>query len=486
VGERVADFRPSFNGSIRIESRSERLTGDAGALLLREGLERLGFIDWLRRELVDRRKPELIVHPLKELVLTAILLLAQGWRDQDDADLLRDDPAFRLAVSTRRGVAPLLPGPRDNSGRPAVTPDGLASQPTLSRLMVDLAGAENRSTLRRSLVKLAAHRIRSLRPGAHRPRYLTIDVDSLPIEVHGHQSGSAYNGHYHATVYHPLIATLGEHGDIIDAQLREGNAHTADGALEFILPLVKRVERDLCQVASVRIDAGFPSDPLLVGLEDRGTGYVARVRNNRKLDQWAAPLLSRPPGHPPEQPRTWTYEMRYKAKKWSRVRRVVLVVQERAGELYLHHFWLITNWSRSQMPAEVLLETYRQRGTAEGHMGELMDVLAPALSSAPRPKSHYRQEVPTRRYPSADTFAVNEVRLLLNCLAYNTAHVARTVVETETKVGWSLRRIVQQVLRVPARILLHSGYATVVINQATTRVWNFLTTGLQQLQWADP
>ncbi len=208
MGDRVADFRAHFNGSVRIEPRSERLTGDAGALLLRDGLERLGFVDWLRHSLIDRRNPELITHPLSELVLTSVLLLAQGWRDQDDADALRDDPALRLAVSERRGVAPLESAFRDGK-RISPFPDGLASQPTLSRLARDLSGMPNRSTLRRSLVKLAAHRIRSMRPGGHRPRYVTIDVDSLPIEVHGHQAGSAHNGHYHARVYHPLIATLG-------------------------------------------------------------------------------------------------------------------------------------------------------------------------------------------------------------------------------------------------------------------------------------
>jgi hypothetical protein len=37
-----------------------------------------------------------------------------------------------------------------------------------------------------------------------------------------------------------------------------------------------------------------------------------------------------------------------------------------------------------------LLPHYRQRGTAEGHFGELMDAIRPALSSNKRPKSHYR------------------------------------------------------------------------------------------------
>ena len=39
---------------------------------------------------------------------------------------------------------------------------------------------------------------------------------------------------------------------------------------------------------------------------------------------------------------------------------------------------------------EELLAKYRKRGKAEGHMGELMDVLDPALSSSRRPKTHYR------------------------------------------------------------------------------------------------
>ena len=122
----------------------------------------------------------------------------------------------------------------------------------------------------------------------------------------------------------------------------------------------------------------------------------------------------------PAEPRTWLHELSYQAESWSRPRRVVLVVLERENELFLHHFWLITSWTAEQMSDEQLLELYRQRGTAEGHMGELMSVLDPALSSSPRPKGHYRGTVPEKRFPSGDSFAQNEVRLLLNILAYAT------------------------------------------------------------------
>ncbi len=94
---------------------------------------------------------------------------------------------------------------------------------------------------------------------------------------------------------------VAETGDILDARLREGNAHTAEGGLEFILDHVDRVEGALCQVALARIDAGFPDEKLLCGLERRGTPYVARRRNNKVLKRMARPFQAAggpPPGGP--------------------------------------------------------------------------------------------------------------------------------------------------------------------------------------------
>ncbi len=485
MGEDLTLFRAEFNRSLRIESRPERLTSEAGAVFLREVIERLGMSGWLVRRLEDWRDPELITHPLGELLNTSLLLLGQGWRDQDDADVLRNDSVFRLAVSGRRGISPLETREREE-GRPLSknppVPDGLASQPTLSRLVRMLSGDENRRVLRGALLECAARRIRATRDG-HRYRYLTIDIDSLPIEVHGHQPGSEYNGHYHTRIYHPLIASIAETGDLIDAKLREGNVHTAAGGVEFIGELLDQVERKLCQVAAVRMDAGFPEEHLLGSLEERRTPYVARVRNNAVLDRMAEPFLKRPVGRPPAEPRTWTYEMTYQAETWSRERRVVLVVLERADELFLHHFWLITSWAPEQMDGQALLEMYRQRGTAEGHMGELMDVLDPALSSSPRQKSHYRGVQPAQRFPSGDSFAQNEVLLLLNVLAYDIVHATRLMLEAATHEGWSLRRVRERVLRVAARVLVHGRRATLVIAESAAILWQALWPRVAALRW---
>jgi hypothetical protein len=125
---------------------------------------------------------------------------------------------------------------------------------------------------------------------------VTLDIDSLPIEVDGHQPGAEYNGHYGATIFHPLIATAAELGDILDVKLRPGNAHTSEGGLDFILALVKAAREKLCQVAAVRV------------------------------------------GRPPNEARDWTVEMTYKAAGWTNKRRGVLVISERPAEMFLHHF----------------------------------------------------------------------------------------------------------------------------------------------------
>jgi hypothetical protein len=313
---------------------------------------------------------------------------------------------------------------------------------------------------------------------------MTIDVDSIPIDVYGHQPGSEYNAHYHGRIYHPLVALCAETGDILDAKLRPGKVHTAEGGLDFILPLIDEAEKKLCQVASVRIDAGFPEDKLLSALEDRGVGCVARIKNNAVLDKMADPYLVRPPGRPPAEPRVWFHEMSYRAQSWSCERRVVLVVCERPGELFLHYFWLIASWAEEQMDGESLLELYRERGTGEGHLGELKDVLEPALSSSPRPKNHYRGNQPKKRYASCDAFAHNEAILLLNALSYNIVHTVRVLLEKATGRGWSLKRVRERVLKVAARILVHGRYITMVVAEASAKLWQALWKKLSRLKLA--
>ena len=126
-------------------------------------------------------------------------------------------------------------------------------------------------------------------------------------------------------------------------------------------------------------------------------------------------------GAPAGKPRTWVCESSYRAGSWSRSRRVVQVVVERPGELIPRCFWLLTSMPSEEMSGEDLLALYRKRGKAEGHLGELMSVVAPALSSTSRRKSHYRGKEIRKREKGVDAFACNQVRLLLAGFGYQSS-----------------------------------------------------------------
>jgi len=176
-------------------------------------------VAWMTARLKDPRSQVDVTHDLAALIRTGVLLAAQGWRDHDDADALRHDPAFRLAASSSAGLTPLADG------------GGLASQPTLSRFTALMAETGNLKVLRAAVLEMAGRGIRAER-GGKRTRCITLDVDSAPIEVHGHQPKAEWNGHYNARIHHPLITRVAETGNMLDARLRAGNVGTAQRALD--------------------------------------------------------------------------------------------------------------------------------------------------------------------------------------------------------------------------------------------------------------
>jgi hypothetical protein len=85
-------FEPSFNRAIKAQAGNDRLTSDAGAMLLREADHRLGLSDSLAEQLSDPRQPHLIRYSLGELLRERIYSLALGYRAQDDLDRNRSQP----------------------------------------------------------------------------------------------------------------------------------------------------------------------------------------------------------------------------------------------------------------------------------------------------------------------------------------------------------------------------------------------------------
>src|SRR5437762_1058145 len=75
-----------------------RLSSEGGLLALREIESRLGLADRLAACLRDPRAPERVAHRLAEMIRFRMLMIAAGYEDGNDADSLRADPMFKLAL----------------------------------------------------------------------------------------------------------------------------------------------------------------------------------------------------------------------------------------------------------------------------------------------------------------------------------------------------------------------------------------------------
>lgn len=455
MSERIPLFQPMFNRAVRIEARPDQVTSDAGLVLLRELEEKLGITRWLSGSLVDPRDPSRVQHSLPELFRTRLLTMAMGWTNQDDIKRLSSDPALRLAASDARGES-------------AADTTELASQATLSRLMTLLSNPTNLELLNAALPVLAGRSLRERSGG--KPIEVVLDIDSIVLEVHGKQDGSAYNGQYGLNAYHPLVAVLGETGDIVGIWLRPGNVHTASQAVEFMDGIIRRVEAEIGPVRAVRLDAGFPSEPLMEALEARGTPYVARIRKNPSLTElagWATlPMLP-----PPETIRTQFKEMTYQAGSWSRARRLVYVRIDEPGEMFSRDFFLVSSISKDTLAADDLLALYRRRGCAEDAFGQWLGAVSPTLCSTNRKKSTYRGEAPKTEAVPVDPFAVNEANLLLSALASNLLVAFRRLAVAATNTPWRLDRLRNQVLKVGARVIRGARRITLCVASSATGHW---------------
>lgn len=466
MGESQAGlFEPDFNRAVKVLATDERITSDAGLVLLREADHRLGITESLARRLYDPRRDDMIRYQLVELLRERIYALALGYSTQDDSDRLAHDPAMKLAAWNRPGERPL--------------DERLASQPTQSRL-IDILSHDpgNRSVLRVSLLDACERHLRA-EGGDHAARRITIDIDSFPIVVHGRQPGAAYNGHYQDTVYHPLVASYSVAGDydsmhegqrlgngFLHAILRQGQVHTAQGILRFVKEVVQKSKR-LGYCIDLRIDAGYTDGQTLDYLTDEKVRFLGRLKSNAVLERLAAPHLKRPVGRPPQGGYEQVIELgQYQAESWRHAQRVVLVVVDKpdtkTGQLNLlpDSFFLVVGRPAEELDGPDALAHYRRRGTFEDRLGEFQQAIGPRLSHA--------------------DFHENETLLRLSLLAFNLASFLR--IEYEDKAGscMDLGRFQRDVLKAGGRVVKHARRLVLYVAQAVTPFWKQLVECLQR------
>ncbi len=129
------------------------------------------------------------------------------------------------------------------------------------------------------------------------PKMIILDMDSSVSPTSGDQEGTAYNGHFGCTCYHPLFV-FNQFSDLDRRSLLPGNVHSADSWRDVMVPVVTRKKARKVRLY-FRGDAAFASPEMYEYLEAEGMLYAIRLPANTALQESIVDLLRRPIGRPP-------------------------------------------------------------------------------------------------------------------------------------------------------------------------------------------
>ena len=404
-------FQLSFNGLLKIDFQGSRITSDGGLVLVRELDERLGLSELIGEHLTDHRGPNSRL-PLADLFRQSVYSRLAGYEDVNDAERLSQDPTFRLIGSEKIWE------------RGAALTSRLQSFET--ELMADEENVVGLAAINRELIGKAE--------AMDSRQRVVLDMDSTEIPVYGRQEGSAYNGHFESTCYHPLLL-FNREGDCLAAKLRPGNVHSADDWEELLLPEIERQQK-LGKEVVIRADAAFAKPEVYEKAEERGAKYAIRIPANDSLQRDIAELLTRPVGRPSHRPLVRYKSFLYQAESWNKARRVVAKIEFHAGELFPRVGFIVTTL---ETDSRAVVRFYNKRGTAEQWIKE------------------GKQAVKMTRL-SCHRFRSNEVRLWLSVIAYNLGNLWRRLALPRRIEKWSLTSLQQRLVKTGGRLVKHARY----------------------------
>ena len=161
------------NRQIKINFDGGDLSSDAGLLLIKEFVSKLG-IDKLLDNVFKTNDPALFrYHSDQKNLLQMTYMLIAGYFEDDAYDELTNDPVFKSVLEK----------------------DTLASQPMISRFFNRM----DEDTLNQFLTisKVLRKKIYSIQM----PQAVILDLDSTLLDAYGKQEGRAFNFHYQSNGY---------------------------------------------------------------------------------------------------------------------------------------------------------------------------------------------------------------------------------------------------------------------------------------------
>ena len=360
-----------------------RLSSDGGILLLAEVERRLGIADRLARCVEDPRAPDQIVHGLAEMIRFRALAIAAGYPDANDCDLLRRDPAFKMAV-----------------GRLPETGPDLCSQPTMTRLE-NLPGTVALKRMMAAMVDLFCDSFDSV------PRRIVLDIDDTEDRAYGQQQLSLFNAHHDSRCFMPIHIYEATTGKPVAVFLRPGKSPDGIEVALVVHHVVRAIRARWPRVdILIRGDSHYGRPEAMAWCERNRVGYIFGLAGNKVLLRRVAAeaeqvALDRLDAAADPKVRRYA-EFRYGAKTWKIERRVIARV-EASGQGVDSRF-IVTNLTG--LPKSLYEKVYCARGQAENLI-----------------KAHKLHLASDRT--SCTKASANQFRLLIHTAAYWLMHSLR-------------------------------------------------------------
>lgn len=411
----LATFALESNKQIKINFAGGDLSSDAGILLLKEFASKCGFVDLVKANFKTTDYAIFRHHTDPDNLLQIIYQAIAAYHRDDHADELTNDSVMTAALGK----------------------EALASQPTLSRFFNRL----NEDTLEQmnQIIRTMRRVIYSADP----PEHMLLDLDSTLLDTYGKQEGEAFNFHYQAHGYHPLLCYDAITHDLLKAELRKGTQYCSNGSGQFMEELLDELQEDFPDTdLYLRGDSGFASPELYDVLEKKNCKYAIRLKENQALRRLAADKDAELYEKIDHLGNAVDYavvygEFMYQAGTWDHPRRVAFKVEKPAGQI-IHLFTFVVTTMEDMIPEQVI-QYYCGRGKMENFIKEGKGGFGfGAVSSS--------------------TMIVNANRLQLRCLAYNLFNWFRRLALPESMRKHHIDTIRIKLLKIAARAVRSARY----------------------------
>jgi hypothetical protein len=321
-----------------------QLSSEGGLLALREIERRVGIADRFAACLKDPRMPEKVVHRLAQIIRFRLLMIAAGYEDGNDADALRRDPMFKLALDR-------LPWG-----------DDLCSQSTISRLE-NLPDRRALLRLGRALVDQYCSSFRTV------PKRIVLDIDDTFDRVHGGQQLRLFNAYHDDYGFQPIVVFDGE-GRFVSVLLRPGKRPSGVEIRGFVRRLVGAIRAHWPKVEILlRADSHYAAPEVFDWCRANRVDWifglapnVALCRHVLALEKSTAERFRLMPARGKPRRFTQFYDA---AGSWSRVERIIARVE--AGPAGTDTRFIVTNLEGGRAK-HVYERLYCARGQAENHI----------------------------------------------------------------------------------------------------------------------